>query len=161
VIGGGFPAAAFGGKKKIMQHLAPLGQVYQAGTLSGNPVAMRAGLSALGKIEKEGFYEELERKTFFLFSPIRQVVKEKNIPVCIHQLGSCFSFFWGIKEARSQEDLKNLDVARFIEFFQFLFDRGVYLSPSVYETCFVSSAHTNEQLEYTRTQILEFIDRHS
>jgi len=159
VIGGGFPAAAFGGKREIMDHLAPNGQVYQAGTLSGNPVAMRAGLCTLKRIEQKDFYSELEEKTSFLLSPIQCVLEEKEIPACVQQSGSCFSFFWGIKKANCQEDLKNLDVKCFTDFFQYLFERGIYFSPSAYETCFISAAHTYEHLKYTQTQILEFINQ--
>ncbi|MBI2743379.1 MAG: glutamate-1-semialdehyde 2,1-aminomutase [Chlamydiales bacterium] len=159
IIGGGFPAAAFGGRREIMDRLAPLGDVYQAGTLSGNPVAMAAGLAVLNELEKPGFYQELERKTRLLTDPIAELIRKKNINVYLAQRGSMFSLFFGVKSVSSKEDLKTLDHAQFRRFFSFLFERGIYLSPSAYETCFVSSAHTEEHLLYTQQQICDFLGK--
>jgi glutamate-1-semialdehyde 2,1-aminomutase len=137
IIGGGFPAAAFGGRKEIMECLAPLGQVYQAGTLSGNPVAMKAGLAALQELEAPGLYEELERKTNIITEPLREAGLKVN------QVGSMFTIFLGNEKYR--------------ELFVYLFERGIYLPPSQYEACFVSTAHTEGHLKETRDAIVQFL----
>jgi glutamate-1-semialdehyde 2,1-aminomutase len=132
IIGGGFPVAAVGGKAAIMDHLAPLGQVYQAGTLSGNPVAMRAGLETFKWID----YEKLEQKMRRLIEPL------KNIP--LQCAGSMFSLAF--------------EEEAFIQFFHYLFERGIYISPSSQEACFLSMAHTDEQIDFTARQILQFFE---
>lgn len=138
IVGGGFPAAAFGGRKEIMDCLAPLGQVYQAGTLSGNPVAMKAGRTTLLELEKPGLYEELERKTNIIADPLREA------GVKVNQVGSMFTVFLGNE--------------RYKELFVFLFEKGIYFPPSQYEACFVSTAHTEEHLEQTRNAVFQFLD---
>jgi glutamate-1-semialdehyde 2,1-aminomutase len=157
IIGGGFPAAAFGGKKEIMDCLAPLGGVYQAGTLSGNPVAMSAGLATLQELENPHFYEELQKKTDFLLQPIRECIERENLNMCLQQQGSFFTLFFGVKEVKRKEDLKSLDEEKFRQFFHFLLQNGVYFSPSQYEACFVSSAHTYKHLLRTQTLIVHFL----
>ena len=157
IIGGGFPAAAFGGKKEIMDHLAPLGSVYQAGTLSGNPVAMQAGIQTLLEIQKKGFYKSLQEKTDLLTLPIKEALAKMKKPACLQQAGSMFTIFFGVNKVSSREDLAHLDHELFRKFFTYLFERGVYFSPSPYEACFVSMAHTKENLEKTRDLILDFI----
>ncbi len=151
IIGGGFPAAAFGGRKEIMDCLAPKGKVYQAGTLSGNPVAMEGGLATLELAKVDGFYEELKRKTEIITKPVR----EKR--VCIQEAVGMFTIFFGPQKVSSFEDLKDLDKERFKEYFCFMWDRGIYISPSPYEACFISSVHTDEHLEKTSDAILEFL----
>lgn len=158
IIGGGFPAAAVGGKQKILDCLAPLGQVYQAGTLSGNPVAVSAGLATLSLLQEEGFYQDLEQKTRRLTLPIQEAIVRKNLNACLHQAGSMFSLFFGIREARSKEDLKNLDEQTFAQFFRALFDQGVYIPPSPLEAWFVSKAHTDAQLDATAEKIIAFLE---
>ena len=158
IIGGGFPAAAFGGKKEIMEHLAPQGKVYQAGTLSGNPVAMRAGLTTLQAIQQPHFYNTLEEKTRRLVEPVSQALQKKGLKAHLSHAGSMFSLFFGIGEPKCQEDLEKLDKALFKRLFAYLLERGIYLSPSPYETCFVSSAHTEEHLDYTAKVMCAFID---
>jgi glutamate-1-semialdehyde 2,1-aminomutase len=157
VVGGGFPVAAFGGRKEIMNHLAPLGQVYQAGTLSGNPVAMCAGLQTLLEIEKPGFYEELQDKTDRLTKPIQEELKKSNFPALLQQVGSMFTLFFGVTKVSSKEDLQKMDQTLYKRFFVHLFEKGIYFPPSPYETCFVSQAHTEENLEKTKEAVLEFI----
>ncbi len=147
VIGGGFPVAAVGGKAKIMDCLAPLGQVYQAGTLSGNPVAMRAGLETLRLIEAPGFYERLLEKTNRFLAPIRDAIARKKAAACVQQVGSMFTLFLGTERIRCKEDLKKLDEAHFGRLFKTLFQQGVYIPPSSNEAWFVSSAHTDEHLD--------------
>lgn len=159
IVGGGFPAAAFGGNQEIMDVLAPMGGVYQAGTLSGNPVAMQAGLTTLRRAAKVGFYKELEEKARMITEPVREALKKKGLSACVQQVGGMFTIFWGPEQVRSFEDLQDLDTDRFRQFFRFLFDQGVYFSPSPYEACFVSSAHTLENLRKTGDLILEFIEQ--
>ena len=157
VIGGGFPVAAVGGKAEIMDVLAPLGQVYQAGTLSGNPVAMRAGLETLNQVEKNNFYLLLEEKAKRLLDPIQEALQKASQPACLQRCGSMFTLFFGVKEVRSKKDLKNLDEARFRQFFKYLFDKGIYIPPASQEAWFISSAHTNEHLDFTASTICAFI----
>ena len=158
VMGGGFPAAAIAGKAKIMDCLAPEGEVYQAGTLSGNPVAMEAGYQTLKILERSGFYESLEKRAQILIKPIAQYLAKHDKNACIQHYGSMFTIFFGTKQVRSFEDAKQVDRERFARFFRFLYERGIYLSPSPMETCFVSSAHTEEHLKKTRDAILDFFD---
>ncbi len=157
IIGGGFPAAAFGGRKDIMEYLAPLGPVYQAGTLSGNPVAMVAGYHTLSVLEQEGFYELLQEKTDYFLNPIEEYIRKKQLDVFLSRQGSMFSFFFGTTSVESGEDAKKCDMALFKKFFLHLLDRGIYFSPSAFETCFVSSAHEWEHLAITQQHILDFL----
>lgn len=157
VIGGGFPVAAVGGKAKILDCLAPLGQVYQAGTLSGNPVAMRAGLETLSLIERQGFYESLQKKTDRITAPIQDALAKTKANACLQQSGSMFNLFFGLKKVRSREDLSALDEERFIQFFHYLFERGIYISPSSHEAWFLSAAHQDEHLDFAAETICAFL----
>jgi glutamate-1-semialdehyde 2,1-aminomutase len=157
IIGGGFPAAAFGGRKEIMDCLAPLGSVYQAGTLSGNPVAMEAGLQSLTLLESEGFYNKLEAKTNLITAPIKDYIARKNIAACIQQVGSMFTLFFGLHEVNHKEDAVKLDERLFIKLFNFLFNRGIYIPPSQHEAWFVSSVHEEQNLIKTRDAIIDFL----
>ncbi len=158
IVGGGFPAAAFGGAARIMDHLAPLGRVYQAGTLSGNPMAMVAGYQTLKLIEGQlNFYPDLENKTNVITRPVREAIEKKGLKACIQQVGSMYTLFFGATRITCMEDCHQLDAACFVKFFRFMFDHGVYIAPSQYEASFVSSAHTAEHLEQTRDLMLEFI----
>lgn len=157
IIGGGFPAAAFGGRDDIMDCLAPLGPVYQAGTLSGNPIAMEAGVTALKMLERIHFYEELENKTNIITIPVREAIQKKKAKACVQQSGSMFTIFFGQTEVRSMEDAQKLDLKTFAHFFRFLFNKGIYIPPSQHEAWFVSMAHETAHLEKTRDVILEYI----
>ncbi len=159
IIGGGFPAAAFGGKEEIMNFLAPLGPVYQAGTLSGNPVAMEAGLQAITLAEKAGFYDELQAKTGEFLSPIKEKMATLKTPACIQSVGSMFTIFFGVKEVRNLEDTKKLDQEIFAQFFKFLLEHGVYIPPLQCEAWFISKVHSKENLLKARKYILQFLDR--
>jgi glutamate-1-semialdehyde 2,1-aminomutase len=159
IIGGGFPAAAFGGRRDIMDCLSPLGSIYQAGTLSGNPVAMEAGLQALKMLNQKGFYEELLRKTNLLTQPIKDYLKKSGKNVCIQQVGSMFTLFFGLREVNSFEDTKHLDNESFARFFRMLFSQGVYIPPLHIEAWFVSTAHKDEHLIKTRDLILSYLER--
>ena len=158
IIGSGYPVAAVGGKKEIMECLAPIGGVYQAGTLSGNPVAMRAGLSVLNQIDSEGFYNDLIDKTNDFLKPIEESIKDFDFPVCINKAGAMFTIFLGYEKVERFEDLMDLDRELFNDFFQHLFDKGIYFSPSPYETNFISSVHTPEHLEYVQKVVIEYLE---
>ncbi|MBJ7449168.1 MAG: glutamate-1-semialdehyde 2,1-aminomutase [Parachlamydiales bacterium] len=157
VIGGGFPVAAFGGKKEWMEHLAPLGSVFQAGTLSGNPVAMSAGLAALELLEVPGFYDRLEEKTNRLINPIYNLISELKEPVCLRHLPGLFTLFFGIGSVEHAGDLHMMDRNRFSDFFAFLLENGVLAPPSPYEAWFLTSAHTDEHLDYTSQLICRYL----
>jgi glutamate-1-semialdehyde 2,1-aminomutase len=159
IVGGGFPAAAFGGRREIMDLLAPLGGVYQAGTLSGNPVAMAAGLQTLQEVEREGFYETLEEHTRILIDPIQEWIRNKDLPLCLQRVGSMFTLFFGVKKVERREDLQKMDGEMFLRFFKYLFEEGVYLAPSAYEASFVSMAHSKENLQKTSQLILQFLQK--
>jgi glutamate-1-semialdehyde 2,1-aminomutase len=155
IIGGGFPAAAFGGRAEIMEKLAPLGSVYQAGTLSGNPVAMAAGYESVSMCVEEGFYQTLEEKRALITDPIQHLIQEKDLNLCLHVQGSLFTLFFGKREIGHFGDVKECDLNQFNRFFQKLFQKGIYLAPSQFEANFVSAAHSIESLIYTRDCILE------
>ena len=157
IIGGGFPIGALGGKSCYMDQLVPLGEVYQAGTFSGNPVSMTAGLSALKEIEQNNFYELLQKKTLQLTEPIQEEIERRNLPCCLNQVGSMFTLFFGPRSVTCRADLDCIDLPRFRSFFIHLFERNIYIPPSQYEACFLSSAHTDEHIDYTRNAILEFL----
>ena len=150
VIGGGMPVGAFGGKREIMEHIAPLGPVYQAGTLSGNPVAMAAGLATLNIIEQPGFYETLTKKTETLVKGLEERAAKTNIPLTTNQAGAMFGFFFTAeKNISTFEQVSACDAERFKKFYHGMLQQGVYLAPSSYETGFVSSAHSDEDITKT------------
>lgn len=151
IIGGGMPVGAYGGRKDIMEKLAPLGPVYQAGTLSGNPIAMTAGLYTLKVLnETTNFYIELEKKSARLEAGLSQALKELNFPGIINRVGSMLTlFFTNAEKIESFHDVMNCDTERFAKFFKLLLERGIYLAPSQFEACFVSAAHTMEDIDFT------------
>ncbi|MCE5293252.1 MAG: glutamate-1-semialdehyde 2,1-aminomutase [Chlamydiales bacterium] len=157
VMGGGFPAAGFGATREIMQMLAPLGTVYQAGTLSGNPVAMQAGLIALEMCEEPGFYETLEKKARIIIDPLQQLIREKEMPFCVRAAGSLFTIFCTGRNVQNYADAKCQDNELFKKLFYHMFDNGVYMPPGPYEAWFVSMAHTTQELEKTRDLLLDFL----
>lgn len=157
IIGGGFPAAAFGGRSDIMEHLAPNGPVYQAGTLSGNPVAMRAGLEVLQRLQEPGFYEELEANTRLLTDPIEQFLQESQLPIGLQRVGSMFTLFFGKQKVHNFEEASTLDSNVFAHFFRHMLQNGVYIPPSQHEAWFVSAAHTPKHLEKTKDLVLSYL----
>ena len=159
IIGGGFPAAAFGGRREIMDLLAPLGPVYQAGTLSGNPVAMEAGLQSLRMLQRLGFYEELQEKTDFLLDPIKKKIQENGWNICIQQVGSIFTIFFGTQSVKNLKDVQSGNSAMYASFFRALFEKKIYIPPSQYEAWFVSSVHTEQNLKMTRDEIVNYLER--
>ncbi len=150
VIGGGMPVGAFGGKQSIMNHIAPLGPVYQGGTLSGNPIAMAAGKAMLAAISQPGFYNELTRKAQMLCQGLETLAQKHNIDFTTNQVGSMFGiFFTADKNISRFEQVEQCDQARFNKFFHGLLDEGVYLAPSSYETGFICAALTEADIEFT------------
>ena len=150
VVGGGMPAAAFGGRAEIMASIAPDGPVYQAGTLSGNPVAMAAGLATLELIDAPGFYEHLGERTKQLTDGLAEAAAEANIALCVEQLGGMFGFvFTGSGPVRSFAQVAAADIERFRAFFHGMLDAGIYLAPSAFEAGFVSAAHGDEEISMT------------
>ncbi|MGH9774929.1 MAG: glutamate-1-semialdehyde 2,1-aminomutase [Candidatus Acidiferrales bacterium] len=142
IIGGGLPVAAYGGRRDIMEMVAPLGPVYQAGTLSGNPLAMRAGLAALAELESRGFYEELERRTHQLVDGLRIAIRDSGIPAQVNSAGSLLTLFFCAEPVRNYAGAKKSDAKRFARFFQAMLARGLFLPPSQFEAWFISAAHT-------------------
>lgn len=150
VIGGGLPVGAFGGRAEIMDQIAPDGPVYQAGTLSGNPLAMSAGLKMLELIQQPGLYDRLSEMALKLVSGIQQRASEAGIPMTYNQVGGMFGLFFTDKEkVTSFSDVMNCDTARFNQFFHGMLERGVNLAPSSFEAGFVSSAHGEEEINTT------------
>ena len=147
VMGGGMPMAAFGGKKEIMSKLAPLGSVYQAGTLSGNPVAVAAGLKTLEIISRNGFYECLTGQTEKLMKGLKQAADKENIPFAVDSVGGMFGFYFTNAVPTSYEAVTKTDIEAFKKFFHLMLDEGVYLAPSAYEAGFTSIAHDNNVLD--------------
>ncbi len=150
IIGAGLPVGAFGGKREIMNCIAPLGGVYQAGTLSGNPLAMRAGIAMLKLISADGFYTQLSTKLSLLLNGLKAIADDVGIPLQVQQAGGMFGiYFTDSKDLSSYEAMTNCDVAAFREFFHGMLKRGVYLAPSAFEAGFISSSHTQADLEET------------
>jgi glutamate-1-semialdehyde 2,1-aminomutase len=151
VIGGGMPLAAFGGKRAVMEKLAPLGPVYQAGTLSGNPVATACGLSTLKEIQKPGFFEALSASTRQLVEGLSSAASEAGVPFVGDSEGGMFGFFFTDPLPQNYATVMATDKERFNRFFHGMLDDGVYLAPALYEAGFVSSAHTAEDIAATLT----------
>jgi len=149
VIGGGMPVAAFGGRKEVMDKIAPLGPVYQAGTLSGNPVAVACGLATLKEIQRPGFYEELSAKTSRLVNGLVQAACDAGVPFCARSLGGMMGLFFLPELPQGFGDVMKADPAVFARFFNGMLERGVYLAPSIYEAGFVSIAHTDKEIDAT------------
>lgn len=150
IIGGGMPVGAFGGRRDIMQHIAPLGGVYQAGTLSGNPIAMAAGLAALNEIRKPGLYDVLTAKTSQLIEGLAAAAKEAGIPLATTQVGGMFGVFFSREtQISNYQQATQCDIDAFKRFFHLMLEQGVYLAPSAYEAGFLSIAHSDDDLAYT------------
>jgi glutamate-1-semialdehyde 2,1-aminomutase len=149
IIGGGLPVGAFGGRVEIMDMLAPVGPVYQAGTLSGNPLAMAAGLAALRELQKPGTYEALEQKGAQLEQGMREAAKSAGVPVQFNRIGSMFCGYFTDRPVHNLADAMTCNRERFNKFFHGMLERGVYLAPSQFEAGFISLAHGPSEIEKT------------
>jgi len=149
IIGGGLPVGAYGGSREIMECIAPVGSVYQAGTLSGNPLAMTAGIATLKELNKPGVYEKLEKKAKKLISGIKSVASEAQIVVSGGNTGSMTGLFFTGKKVKNFDDAKTSNLNRFTAFYKGMLEKGVYLAPSQFEAGFVSTAHTDIQIDVT------------
>jgi glutamate-1-semialdehyde 2,1-aminomutase len=149
IIGGGLPVAAYGGRAEIMEMVAPLGPVYQAGTLSGNPLAMRAGLATLPKLEAAGFYEELNRKAARLADGLRGALNESGVAGSVNAVGSLMTIFFVGDAVTDYSGAKKSDTKMYAAFFREMLSRGVFIAPSQFEALFVSAAHSDADIERT------------
>ncbi len=149
IIGGGLPVGAYGGRQDIMSMVAPAGPVYQAGTLSGNPLAMTAGIKTLELLQKPGNYESLDRITKKLADGLLQIAKETGHAACGGQISGMFGFFFTSGPVHNYEDAKKSDLAKFSRFHRGMLERGIYLAPSQFEAGFTSLAHTEEDIDRT------------
>ena len=149
IIGGGLPVGAFGGKREIMECLSPEGGVYQAGTLSGNPLAMSAGIATLQLIREEGFYEQIEEKSAYLEKGLRQVAGNSPVSTCFQRVGGMFCTFFHPGPVNSFADAVQSDTVRFGAFFRAMLEQGINLAPSQFEAGFMSIAHSREDLDKT------------
>ncbi len=158
IVGGGMPLAAYGGRADVMEKIAPVGPVYQAGTLSGNPVAVSAGLTALRLLAEGDPYRNLEEKTDQLLKPVRDVVRDRQLPVSVASMGSMFTFFFAAALPSNFPEAKKSDVSAYAKFFWHCLERGIYLAPSQFETNFVGIAHSvvdlNEASDRIRSAFL-------
>ena len=150
VIGGGMPVGAFGGKREIMEHIAPLGPIYQAGTLSGNPVAMAAGLKTLELVSTDGFLDPVIERTNRLAKGIVERATQAGIPMTSNHVGTMWGFFFSEEERITHyQQVMDCDTERFAKFFHLMLGEGVYLAPASYEASFMSAAHTDSDIEFT------------
>jgi len=149
VIGGGLPVGAYGGRQDIMLKVAPVGPIYQAGTLSGNPLAVSAGLATLDILKEQNPYAELSRKTSWITGELKSEAESAGIPIQIQAMGSMFGFFFSEKPVKNYQEALKTDKEFFIKFFRGMLKHGIYLAPSPYESLFVSTAHTDGDLERT------------
>jgi len=149
IIGGGLPVGAYGGRRKIMSQMAPQGPVYQAGTLSGNPLAMAAGIATLKQLQKKGFYEKLEQKSERLCAGLAAAASRAGFPVQVDHVGSMLGMFLCADPVRNIEDAKKSNLSLFSKFYQGMRRGGVYIAPSQFEALFVSSAHTSVHIDFT------------
>jgi glutamate-1-semialdehyde 2,1-aminomutase len=149
IIGGGFPVGAYGGRRDIMEHIAPAGPVYQAGTLSGNPVAMTAGIAVLKVLKNKAIYEELEKKAQQLSDGLAEAAKKANVSVTSNRVGSMMTMFFTDQAVTDYDSAKTADTQRYAQFFRAMLQRGIYFAPSQFEAAFVSTAHSDEDIRQT------------
>jgi len=149
IIGGGVPVAAYGGRAELMNHVAPLGPVYQAGTLAGNPLAMRAGIAALRQLTKPGLYEEMKQLAGHLVSGLRAALADAGVPAQVNAFGSLATVFFAPGPVKNYADAKRSDTKRYARFFREMLARGIFLAPSQFEAAFLSAAHTSADIDRT------------
>ena len=158
IIGGGLPAAAYGGRRELMERIAPLGPVYQAGTLSGNPLAMRAGIETLKRLAVDGFYDSLERKSKILAEAMQQALSDTGITGHVARAGSFLTLFFTTGPVENYADAKTSDTRRFAAFFNEMLRRKILLAPSQFEALFVSAAHGDEDIRRTSAACRESLE---
>ncbi|MBM4346909.1 MAG: aminotransferase class III-fold pyridoxal phosphate-dependent enzyme, partial [Deltaproteobacteria bacterium] len=149
IIGGGLPVGAYGGKENIMEKVAPLGGIYQAGTLSGNPMAMTAGLATLGILKTKKVYKDLEKKTAYLVENINESAEERGVPVTVNHATGLLTVFFTEGPVSDYATAKTSNTKRFAQFFIEMLEQGIYLPPSQFEAWFISMAHTQKDLDRT------------
>ena len=149
IIGGGLPVAAYGGSAELMNHVAPLGPVYQAGTLAGNPLAMRAGIATLKELRRPGLYERIDEQAGRLVAGLRKAISEAGIPAQVNAAGSLATLFFTAEPVKNYAGTKKSDTGRYARFFREMLERGVFFAPSQFEAAFVSAAHTPEDVART------------
>ncbi|MCB2146964.1 MAG: glutamate-1-semialdehyde 2,1-aminomutase [Deltaproteobacteria bacterium] len=149
IIGGGLPVGAYGGRREIMEHIAPMGPVYQAGTLSGNPLAMAAGIATLKQLKKPGFYENLEAQAERLITGLTSIAEKAHIPISCARSGAMLGMFFTDQPVKSFADAKTSDLKRFSLYYKGMLEKGIYLAPSQFEAFFLSAAHDGEAIEQT------------
>jgi glutamate-1-semialdehyde 2,1-aminomutase len=159
IIGGGLPVGAYGGKKEIMSKIAPQGNIYQAGTLSGNPVAMAAGIATLEQIKAPGTYERLEEKSGRLANGLRKIAEKAGVPVFVNRVGSMLGMFFTDQKVRNFDDAKTSNLKKFTAYYQGMLERGIYLAPSQFEAFFLSTAHETKHIEKTLAAAQEVFDQ--
>jgi len=148
IIGGGLPVAAYGGRGEIMDRVAPLGPVYQAGTLAGNPLAMRAGIATLDQLSAPGLYERIEKLAATLVAAIRETIQSEKLPAHVNAIGSLATLFFTQDPVNNYSAAKKSDTKRYTQYFRNMLERGVFLAPSQFEASFVSVAHTDSDVEF-------------
>jgi len=158
VIGGGLPVGAYGGKRTFMEQIAPQGPVYQAGTLSGNPLAMAAGIATLKELQKPGFYEALEETSAHLADGLVQTAADAGIPVQVDRVGSMLGMYFTDQPVHDFEDAKTSDLDRFTTYYKGMLARGIYLAPSQFEAAFVSAAHSAADVDATLNAAAEVFE---
>lgn len=149
IIGGGLPVGAYGGKKEIMEHVSPAGPVYQAGTLSGNPLAVSAGIATLEILKQPGIYDDLEKKSAALENGLQESALQAGVPLTVNRVGSMLSAFFTAQSVKDYASACSSNTEYFSSFFKMMLENGVYIAPSPYEAAFVSSAHSENDIEYT------------
>ncbi|MBT4090099.1 MAG: glutamate-1-semialdehyde 2,1-aminomutase [Deltaproteobacteria bacterium] len=159
IIGGGLPVGAYGGRLDIMQRVSPMGDIYQAGTLSGNPLAMCAGLATLKELNRPGFYEDIGSKTNWLVNEMRDILDKASIPFRMQSVGGMFGLFFIDQDVYSFTDALNCNTDRYAIFFREMLNQGIYLAPSAFEATFMSAAHSESDLEKTRNAFKKSIDK--
>ncbi len=149
IVGGGLPVGAYGGKRKIMEQIAPQGPIYQAGTLSGNPLAMTGGIATLGELKKAGFYDDLNKKAELLSSGLKKAAEKAGIDVVVSRAGGMLGIFFTSGNVNNFDDAKKCNLDMFSAYYKGMLEKGIYLAPSQFEAIFISSAHTTEHIEKT------------
>ena len=158
IIGGGFPAGAFAGRREIMETVAPQGPVYVAGTFAGNPVTAAAGSAQIDVMRRDGVYRDLGRRSDSLVSAIRDAFADTGVSGCVNSVGSMFSVYFGVDEVRNADDARRTDRAMFGRMFRYMLDRGIYLAPSALEDCFMSTAHDDEDVRILSEAFRGFLE---